>query len=71
MWLLNDRQLANMTPCIKRAIKWLKHSGCAPPVDLHLEIKLDFNSDWDEWRLQINGPVTYTMAKDKKRWKRV
>lgn len=68
MWLLSDRQLANITPKIKRTIKWLKRGRLG---ELH-EVKLEYHSGFDEWWLHINGHgcgATYTIAENAKRWK--
>ncbi len=69
MWLLNNRQLANITPKVKSTIKWMKKGGLLPDSDVP-DIKLAFCSN--EWWLHIDGcggGATYHIAKDKKRWK--
>ena len=71
-WLLSDKQLANITPKIKRTIKWLKRGGMLPSSGVP-EIELGFHSSFGgQWWLHINGHgggATYEIDKSHKRWK--
>ena len=54
MWFLSDKQLANITPKLKKTIKCLKREGMLRYSETP-QVKLVYQSGYREWWLHING----------------
>lgn len=68
MWLLNDKQLINITPKIKRTIRWLKRGGMLPYSGPEIQL----SPHGKEWWLHINGHgggATYCIDEFHLRWR--